>query len=131
MAFGVAGAPPSERERRVELAGNCSVQVETPLGIPPRRLERLHPLRPRHRSPVENVACGRAENLIEGAPFAHPLRGSLKLLTIAYATEYGRLLGATRVRLIEPMPGLIHSYAALGFSTILQGGRALYCEREI
>lgn len=70
-------------------------------------------------------------NLIEGAPFAHPLRGSLKLLTIAYATEYGRLLGATRVRLIEPMPGLIHSYAALGFSTILQGGRALYCEWEI
>lgn len=70
-------------------------------------------------------------NLIQGAPFAHPLRRSIALLTTTYATAYGRLLGASRIRLIEPLPGTIHSYAKMGFSTILKGNRALYCEREI
>lgn len=70
-------------------------------------------------------------NLIEGAPFAHPLRRSIALLTTTYATAYGRLLGASRIRLIEPLPGTIHSYARMGFSTILKGNQALYCEREI
>lgn len=70
-------------------------------------------------------------NLMEAAPFAHPLRGTITPLTVTYATEYGRLLGSTRVRLIEPLPGIVNSYAALGFSIILRGGRPLYCEREI
>jgi hypothetical protein len=70
-------------------------------------------------------------DLIEGAPFAHPLQRSIKLLTIMYATAYGRLLGSSRVRLMNPLPGVIDSYAALGFSIILHRGRPLYCEREI
>ena len=70
-------------------------------------------------------------NLIEGAPFAHPLQRSIALLTTTYATAYGWLLGASRIRLIDPLPGTIHSYAKLGFSTILKGNQPLYCEREI
>ena len=70
-------------------------------------------------------------NLIEGSPSAHPLRGFIKLVAITYATEYGRLLGSTRVRLIEPLPAVIPSYAQLGFSIILKGHQPLYCEREI
>lgn len=70
-------------------------------------------------------------NLIEAAPFAHPLQSAIAVLATTYAAEYGRLLGSTRVRLIEPLPGVINTYAALGFSIILQGGRPLYCEREI
>jgi hypothetical protein len=70
-------------------------------------------------------------NLIEAAPFAHPLRGFIKLVTVTYATEYGRLLGSTRVRLIDPLPGVIPSYTKLGFSIILKGDQPLYCEREI
>jgi hypothetical protein len=70
-------------------------------------------------------------NLIEGAPFAHPLQGIIALLTATYATEYGRLLGSSRVWLMQPLPGTIKHYAAMGFSAILQGGRALYFEGEI
>ena len=70
-------------------------------------------------------------NLIEGAPFAHPLQGSIRLLTVSFALSYGRMLGASRVRLVQPLPGIINHYAAMGFSIILRGGRALYCEREI
>lgn len=70
-------------------------------------------------------------NLIESAPFAHPLQGSIALLAVGFALSYGRMLGASRVRLMQPLPGTIKHYASMGFSTILQGGRALYCEREI
>lgn len=70
-------------------------------------------------------------NLIEGAPFAHPLQGAIAVITTTYATEYGRLVGSSRVRLMDPLPGVIDTYAALGFSIILRGGQTLYCEREI
>ena len=72
-----------------------------------------------------------AVNLIEAAPFAHPLRGFVTLLTTTYATAYGRQLGSSSIRLIDPLPGAIPSYTALGFSIILKGNRPLYCEREI
>ena len=32
---------------------------------------------------------------------------------------------------MDPLPGVIDTYAALGYSIIIQGERALYCEREI
>jgi hypothetical protein len=69
--------------------------------------------------------------LIEGAPFEHPLQGSIAMLATTYATHYGRLLRSTRVRLIKPVPGVIQTYTGLGFSVILKGHRPLYCEREI
>lgn len=70
-------------------------------------------------------------NLIEAAPFAHPLRASIALLATTYAITYGRQLGSSRIRLIEPVPGAIPIYTDLGFSIILKGNRPLYCEREI
>jgi len=85
--------------------------------------------------PSKTSPAGRRQtmsvNLIEGAPFVHPLRGFIKLLAVTYATEYGRLLGSTRVRLIEPLPSVIPSYTKLGFSIIIKGHQPLYCEREI
>jgi hypothetical protein len=70
-------------------------------------------------------------NLIESSPLVHPLQGVIAMLATTYATEYGRLLGSSRVRLMNPLPGVLDTYAALGFSIILQRGRPLYCAREI
>jgi hypothetical protein len=85
--------------------------------------------------PSRRSAAGRrktlAVNLIEAAPFAHPLRGFVTLLTTTYATTYGRQLGSSWIRLIDPLPGAMPGYTALGFSVILKGNRPLYCEREI
>jgi hypothetical protein len=85
--------------------------------------------------PSKKSAGGRRKtlsvNLIESAPFAHPLQGVIAMLATTYATEYGWLLGSSRVRLMNPLPGVIETYAALGFSIILQRGRLLYCEQEI
>ena len=41
--------------------------------------------------------------MIEGAPFSHPLRSSVAELATQFAIEYARLLRGTRVRLINPI----------------------------
>jgi hypothetical protein len=70
-------------------------------------------------------------DIMEGAPFPHPLRGSIALLVITYAITYGRLLGASRIRLVEPLPGAIAIYRDLGFEVVYKGKRPVYCERSI
>lgn len=70
-------------------------------------------------------------DFMEGAPFPHPLRGSIALLTVTFAITYGRLLGTSRIRLVEPLPGVIETYRTMGFEVVYQGGRPLYCERRI
>lgn len=61
----------------------------------------------------------------------HPLRGAIASLVIDAANTYGRALQASHVRLVEPLPGVLSMYERLGFGTVWQQGRALYCERRI
>jgi hypothetical protein len=61
----------------------------------------------------------------------HPLRSAVATLVIAAAESYGRLLGATRIRLIEPLPGVIPLYERLGFTVAWKAGQPVYCERRI
>lgn len=44
----------------------------------------------------------------------HPLRHRVAALVIAAAEAYGRHLGASRIRLLEPLPGVLGMYQAYG-----------------
>lgn len=61
----------------------------------------------------------------------HPLRHAVATLVIAAAESYGRLLGATRIRLIEPLSGVIPLYERLGFVVAWKAGQPVYCDRRI
>lgn len=69
---------------------------------------------------------------MEAAPDqGHPLRRRVALLVTAAAEVYGRGLGASRVRLIDPVPGALRLYIGLGFAVARFRGGPVYCEREI
>jgi hypothetical protein len=61
----------------------------------------------------------------------HPLRYLIAPLVIAAAEAYASLLGCTRIRLIEPLPGIIPMYEDLGFAVAWKAGQPVYCERRI
>lgn len=61
----------------------------------------------------------------------HSLRGWIAVLVISAAEGYGRLMGASRIRLIEPLPGIMHTDVGLGFEFVHQAGHPVYCERRI
>jgi len=85
----------------------------------------------RHRS------CGYRHtvtlNYVERRPEPPPvaLRGLVVPLAIAAARNYGLAMGATRLRLAHPDPGVLRYYQALGFGVVWEAGRPLYCEQEI
>lgn len=61
----------------------------------------------------------------------HPLRHKVAPLVIAAAAAYGRRLGASRIRLIDPLPGVVGMYESHGFTVARKAGRSVYCERRI
>jgi hypothetical protein len=69
---------------------------------------------------------------LEGSPDrGHPLRGRVAEVAIAAADAYGVILGARRVRLIDPLPGVFRTYERLGFSIARESGIRLYFEKRI
>ena len=86
------------------------------------RLSKTRPVGRKHTVSVD---------FMEGAPFPHPLRRSIALLTVAFAEAYGRAVGARRLRLVQPLPGALPIYLRLGFEVVYSGGRAVYCDRRI
>lgn len=61
----------------------------------------------------------------------HPLRGSVAALVIAAAEAYGREVQASRVRLVDPLPGVVRLYENYGFTVARKRGQSVYCERRI
>ncbi|WP_420129996.1 hypothetical protein [Longimicrobium sp.] len=69
---------------------------------------------------------------IESAhPPDHPLRGSIAALAIGAAEAYGKAVGAQSLRLMQPLPSILHLYVGLGFGVVKDKERVLYCERRI
>lgn len=62
---------------------------------------------------------------------SHPLKGSVALLLITAAEFYGKRLGASKIRLVDPAPGAVHIYVQLGFAVARKPSGLLYCEKEI
>jgi hypothetical protein len=61
----------------------------------------------------------------------HPLRGLIAPLLITAAEAYGMLAGVSRVRLIQPLGGVIHIYEKFGYVIAWKAGQPVYCERRI
>jgi hypothetical protein len=61
----------------------------------------------------------------------HPLRRFVVPIALFVSTRYGEALGAERLRLIDPVPGLLPRYLKLGFTIAGRSGRGLYLERRI
>jgi hypothetical protein len=59
------------------------------------------------------------------------LRGHIVPLAVAAASGYGVAVGASRLCLRYPDPGLVGYYSLLGFEVAWDEGRPVYCEREI
>ena len=60
----------------------------------------------------------------------HPLRGKVAPLALTVAESYGHVLGAERIRLVDPLPGLFRLYEQLGFSIARQSAASLYFEKD-
>jgi hypothetical protein len=61
----------------------------------------------------------------------HPLKRNVALLITSAADVYGSALGASRLLLVYPLPGVLSHYARLGFTVAWWRDRPVYCEREI
>lgn len=85
--------------------------------------------------PSRRAASGRRRtvtvDLLEGAPFVHPLRGAVAPILLSAAVVYCRQLGGSRVCLREPASGMIERYAEFGFVAVRHRGRVTHCEREV
>ena len=69
---------------------------------------------------------------IEGAPDPeHPLVGRVALLVITAASLYARELGVSRLRLVDPLPGVLPLYSRLGFNVAASRGQPVYWEKRI
>lgn len=69
---------------------------------------------------------------LEGNPDPlHPLRGKVAPLALAAAEAYAALIGARRIRLIDPLPGVIRIYRRLGYAVALEPVKRLYLEKRI
>jgi hypothetical protein len=84
----------------------------------------------------KRLASGRHQTLslhfIESHPDRrHPLRNRILGIIFNAAEEYGRAIGATRLRLVDPLPGSAPLYLHVGFGIAGRYGQHVYLERPI
>jgi hypothetical protein len=71
-------------------------------------------------------------HFLEGnADSRHPLRGFVAPIALATAEAYGAVVGASRLRLVDPLPGVFRIYKRLGFSIARSSATRLYFEKRI
>jgi hypothetical protein len=76
--------------------------------------------------------CTLSLHYIEGHPDrTHPLRHRILPIVFDTADEYGRAIGATRVRLVDPLPGSAPLYLHARFGLAGRYGQHVYWERAI
>lgn len=78
--------------------------------------------------------CGRRHTLSVHYIEAHPdprhvLRRRILGIVFDAAEEYGRAVGAERLRVVDPLPGLVPLYLEMRFGIVGQYGRRIYLER--
>jgi hypothetical protein len=83
----------------------------------------------RDRQGVRNALS--IDRIESGHDAHHPLRGAVAPIVVTAGDVYGRAVGASLLRLIQPLPGVIDLYGCLGFTPVWQRHRLLYCERRI
>ncbi|MCC5825461.1 hypothetical protein [Alkalimonas sp.] len=69
-------------------------------------------------------------DMIESSPERTPLSGNTTNLTVAAAQAYARIIGATQIRIMNPINSKVRShYESLGF--IYVGGKNDYCIKDL
>lgn len=69
---------------------------------------------------------------VQSAPTrAHPLKRKVVPITVAAAEWYGRLIGASYVRIISPLEGALPIYLEAGFTVVRARGTIVSYEKEI
>lgn len=69
-------------------------------------------------------------DMIESSPDRTPLSGHTTNLTVAAAQAYARIIGATQIRIMNPINSKVRShYESLGF--IYVGGKSDYCIKDL
>lgn len=87
--------------------------------------------RPSHRTATRNRER-LSVHYMEGNPDpAHPLKRRVAPLLLTVAEVYGRDLGASAIRLIDPLPGVLPVYVQLGFAVVRTSSGIVYCEKEV
>lgn len=83
----------------------------------------------RRRSGVRHTL---SVHFLEGNPDPrHPLRRRVAPLALTAAEVYAALIGARRLRLISPLPGVMRTYERLGFSVAHDNDEQLYFEKRV
>lgn len=69
---------------------------------------------------------------LEGNPDSrHPLKGAVSMILLNAAQVYAGALGASSIRLVDPLPGALHVYLELGFEVERTADGMVYCVKEI
>jgi hypothetical protein len=71
-------------------------------------------------------------NLVQSVPRrAHPLKRRIVLIAAEAVGEYGKAIGASSVRVVDPLDGAVAIYTTAGFNVVRSRGRIVSCEKEI
>lgn len=122
--------------RRVALAGDRAPHLEGPAGFPLAiwsggQLCGLMVGRPskRRRSGYRHTL---SLHFLEANPDrGHPPRGHVAAVALNAAEAYARALQVSRVRLVDPLPGVVRIYERLGYRTGQEGAWPLYLEKRM
>jgi hypothetical protein len=68
---------------------------------------------------------------LERRPGEHPFVGWVSTIVLDAADNYGKILGSQRVRIKNPVPGVVRKYESLGFSLAGTYRGATYYERSV
>lgn len=69
-------------------------------------------------------------DMIESAPEKTPLSGQTTKLTIIAAETYADIIGASQIRIMNPINSKVRShYESLGFTYV--GGKSDYCIKDL
>jgi hypothetical protein len=73
-----------------------------------------------------------ALRFLEASPDpSHPLKGAVALAAFEAANAYGIVLGADYLYLMDPLPGTLARYLAMGFDLVRPAKGSAYCRRGI
>lgn len=68
---------------------------------------------------------------LEGRPGNHPLKGLVAFFLTECAYYFGITMGASEVRIVNPLADVLRVYQDLGFETVRDGANVLYCSKPI
>lgn len=71
-------------------------------------------------------------HFLEGNPGStHPLKGRMLEIFMEGMTLYAYALSCQKLRVVDPVPGLVGRYRSLGFEVVEVNNQVVYCEKAV